>query len=129
MVYAAPGEKIYNVIKTHNYKVIPIFSTIGGFFCTLCWVMYGIYQNDYKIYAIQDRFDICEKSHDIEEMKRTVEKLDAINMRDNNGKERALTRFRILIAAYEGNERYVRILLDNLQEKKLRLNANMLQKK
>ncbi len=51
LVYAAPGEKIYNVIKTHNYKVIPIFSTIGGFFCTLCWVMYGIYQNDYKIYA------------------------------------------------------------------------------
>ena len=26
LVYAAPGEKIYNVIKTHNYKVLHLIS-------------------------------------------------------------------------------------------------------
>lgn len=89
----------------------------------------AIDESDYKIYAIQDRFDICEKARNITEMKITVEKLVAINMRDSNGKERALTRFQIIIAAYEGDENRVRLLLDSLQERKLRLNANILQKK
>jgi len=51
LVFAAPGEKIIKVIKTYNYQLIPIFSTLGGLFCSLCWAMYGIYQNDYKVYA------------------------------------------------------------------------------
>ena len=49
LMYAAPGEKIYTVCKTGNYKLIPIFSTIGAFVCSACWMMYGIYQNDINI--------------------------------------------------------------------------------
>jgi hypothetical protein len=35
LMYAAPGEKILKVCKTKQYNLIPIFSTIGGFFCSL----------------------------------------------------------------------------------------------
>jgi solute carrier family 50 protein (sugar transporter) len=51
LMYAAPGEKITRVIKTQDYKLIPIFSTIGGLFCSLCWLIYGIYQKDWKLYV------------------------------------------------------------------------------
>lgn len=51
LMYAAPGEKIYKVITTKEYKLIPIFSTIGGLACSLCWLMYGIYQEDWKLYV------------------------------------------------------------------------------
>lgn len=46
LMYAAPGEKIVTVCKTGNYKLIPIWSTIGGTACSACWLMYGIYQQD-----------------------------------------------------------------------------------
>ena len=46
LMYAAPGEKIIRVCKTKQYNLIPIFSTIGGFFCSLCWLMFGIYKGD-----------------------------------------------------------------------------------
>lgn len=46
LMYAAPGEKIFRVFKTRQYNLIPIFSTIGGFFCSLCWLMFGIYKED-----------------------------------------------------------------------------------
>ena len=51
LVFAAPLEKLYRVIKTYEYQLIPIFSTLGAFCCSLCWTMYGVYQKDYKIYA------------------------------------------------------------------------------
>ena len=51
LMYAAPGEKIYRVITTKDYKLIPIFSTMGGFACSLCWLMYCIYQKDWKLYV------------------------------------------------------------------------------
>ena len=51
LVFAAPLEKLYRVIKTYEYQLIPIFSTLGAFCCSLCWTMYGIYQKDYKIYT------------------------------------------------------------------------------
>ena len=51
LMYAAPGEKIYRVITSKNYKLIPIFSTMGGLSCSLCWLMYGIYQKDWKLYV------------------------------------------------------------------------------
>ena len=40
-MYAATGEKIYRVFKTKNYKLMPIFSIIGAFLCTGCWIIYG----------------------------------------------------------------------------------------
>lgn len=46
LMYAAPGEKIYRVIKTGDYNLIPIFSTIGGTLCSACWLMFGVYQSD-----------------------------------------------------------------------------------
>ena len=41
LMYAAPGEKMYQVVKTGNYKLIPIFSLMGGMACSTCWMMYG----------------------------------------------------------------------------------------
>ena len=49
LMFVAPGEKIFRVCKTKNYNLIPIFSTIGGFFCSLCWFMFGVYKNDKKL--------------------------------------------------------------------------------
>ena len=46
LMYAAPGEKIIRICKTKQYNLIPIFSTIGGFFCSLCWLMFGIIKGD-----------------------------------------------------------------------------------
>ena len=40
-MYAATGEKIYRVFKTKNYKLMPIYSIIGAFLCTACWIIYG----------------------------------------------------------------------------------------
>ena len=49
LMFAAPGEKMFRVCKTKQYDLIPIFSTIGGFFCSLCWLMYGVYKGDLKL--------------------------------------------------------------------------------
>ena len=49
LMYAAPGEKIIKVCRTKQYNLIPIFSTIGGFFCSLCWLMFGIYKVDFNM--------------------------------------------------------------------------------
>ena len=40
LMYASPGEKIITVCRTGNYKLIPIWSTIGGAACSSwnsCW--------------------------------------------------------------------------------------------
>lgn len=49
VMYAAPGEKIVRVFKTGNYQLIPIFSSIGGFACSMSWFMYGVYLWDKNI--------------------------------------------------------------------------------
>ena len=49
LMYAAPGEKIYQVINTKNYRLIPIFSVIGGFAASFCWLIYGLFQKDLNI--------------------------------------------------------------------------------
>ena len=49
LMYAAPGEKIFKVITTKDYKLIPIFSTAGGFACSLCWFMYGFISADINL--------------------------------------------------------------------------------
>lgn len=50
LMYAAPGEKMYTVCKTGNYKLIPIWSTIGAAACSGCWFIYGLVVKD--IYVI-----------------------------------------------------------------------------
>ena len=42
LMYAATGEKIYRVIKTKNYQLMPIFSIIGAFLSSLCWLIYAL---------------------------------------------------------------------------------------
>ena len=49
LMYAAPGEKIYQVCKTNKYDLIPIFSTIGGLACSTSWMLYGFYQGDFLL--------------------------------------------------------------------------------
>lgn len=50
LMYAAPLEKIVRVFRTSNYKLIPIFSSIGGALCSLCWLVYGIVINNLNTY-------------------------------------------------------------------------------
>ncbi|WHE86434.1 toll/interleukin-1 receptor domain-containing protein [Lachnoanaerobaculum gingivalis] len=83
----------------------------------------------YKIYAIQDRFDICEKARDISEMKKTIEILESTDMPDSYGKERAMRRFRILLAAYKGEEETALSLIKDPENNKIRLNSDVLLKK
>ena len=49
LMFAAPGEKIFQVFKNGKFELIPIFSSIGGFACSLCWLLFGIYQKDLNI--------------------------------------------------------------------------------
>ena len=49
LMYASPGEKMITVCKTGNYNLIPIWSTIGGTACSACWLIYGIYLNDWNV--------------------------------------------------------------------------------
>ena len=46
LMYASPGEKIFTIIKTGNYQLIPIFSCFGGFACSFCWLIFGIKKED-----------------------------------------------------------------------------------
>ena len=48
LMYASPGEKMFTVCKTGNYKLIPIWSTLGGTACSACWMIYGIYFVDWN---------------------------------------------------------------------------------
>jgi len=43
IMYAAPGQKIFEVFKTEKYELIPIESSIIGFLCSTCWFIYGAY--------------------------------------------------------------------------------------
>ena len=43
LMYAAPGEKMITVIQTKNKELLPIYSSITGLACSLCWFMYGCY--------------------------------------------------------------------------------------
>lgn len=51
LIYAAPGEKLWTVIKTGNYNLIPIYSTLAGIVSSVSWMIYGIYLNDWRIYV------------------------------------------------------------------------------
>ena len=58
LMYAAPGEKIYQICKGASYTLIPIWSTIGGTACSACWMCYGIYQQD-KIVIIPNALGVA----------------------------------------------------------------------
>ena len=48
LMYASPGEKMITIFRTGNYKLIPIWSTLGGIACSGCWMIYGIYLVDWN---------------------------------------------------------------------------------
>ena len=48
MQYAAPGQSIISVIKTGNYNLIPITTTIVGVFCSSSWLGFGVIQNNFN---------------------------------------------------------------------------------
>jgi uncharacterized protein with PQ loop repeat len=49
LMCAGTLEKFVRVIKTHNYNLIPIFSSIIMFFNNVCWVIYGFGYEDINI--------------------------------------------------------------------------------
>lgn len=51
LMYASLGVKIPQVKKTRNYKLIPIFSTIGGIVNSFCWLIYGILDKKWEFYV------------------------------------------------------------------------------
>lgn len=42
IMYASPGQKIFEVIRSKDYKLIPIVNTIVGLLCSLSWLLYGV---------------------------------------------------------------------------------------
>lgn len=46
VMYAAPGEKMFTVYKTNNYQLLPVASSIAGFFCSMSWLIYGIIESE-----------------------------------------------------------------------------------
>lgn len=49
LMFAAPGEKIFQVLKTNNLNILPIYSSICGTLCSSFWGVYGLAISDLKI--------------------------------------------------------------------------------
>ncbi len=45
LMYAAPSQRIFNLFKTGNCKVIPIEITIIALLNSSCWLLYGLLSN------------------------------------------------------------------------------------
>ena len=48
-LYASPGAKIYEVCKTGNYDLIPIYSCIVSVFNCISWFIHGLFLEDINI--------------------------------------------------------------------------------
>ena len=81
------------------------------------------------IYALQDKFDICEKLHELDEMEKVIEEISKLNMGDSYGKERALYKEKILYAAYRKDENEIQKLKNEVCNKNIRINMDILQRK
>ena len=46
--FAAPGQSILTVIKTGNYSLIPIVSTMVGVLVSFCWLCFGLIQQNWN---------------------------------------------------------------------------------
>lgn len=86
-------------------------------------------ESDTPIYALQDKFDICEKLHELEEMEKVIEAIADLKMGDSYGKERALYRGKVLYAAYRKDDAKIKKLMNELSNKNLRINKDILQRK
>ena len=81
------------------------------------------------IYALQDKFDICEKLHELEEMEKVIEEISDLKMGDSYGKERALYREKLLYAAYKKDDIEINKLKTEIINKNIRINMDILQRK
>lgn len=81
------------------------------------------------IYALQDKFDICEKLHELEEMEKVIKELCDLNVGDSYGKERALYREKLLYAAYRKDDTELNKLKNEINNKNIRINMDILQRK
>ena len=88
-----------------------------------------IEESSNPIYALQDKFDICERLHEFGEMERVIEELSNLKMRDLYGKERALYREKVLYAAYKKDNNEIEKLKTEILNKNVRINMDILQRK
>lgn len=88
-----------------------------------------IEESSTPIYALQDKFDICERLHELKEMENVIEQIDSLNMRDSYGKERALYRGKVLYAAYRKDDAEINKLKNEISNKSIRINMDILERK
>lgn len=50
LMFAAPGEKIFQVLKSNDYNILPIYSSICGTCCSSFWGLYGLIVLDWNIF-------------------------------------------------------------------------------
>ena len=81
------------------------------------------------IYALQDKFDICEKLLDISEMEKVIEEISNLKMGDSYGKDRSLYRAKLLYAAYKKDNLEIDELKKEIDVKGIRINVDIIQKK
>lgn len=81
------------------------------------------------IYALQDKFDICERLHELTEMEKVINEIESLSMGDSYGKERALFRVKMLYAAYRKDSREVGRLKQELDNKNIKMNMDILERK
>ena len=88
-----------------------------------------IEESSNPIYALQDKFDICERIHDLKEMKKVIEETSDLKMRDSYGKDRALYREKVLYAAYKKDNNEIKKLESEIINNNIRINMEILHKK
>ncbi len=81
------------------------------------------------IYALQDKFDICDRLHELKEMKNVIFEIENLKMNDIYGKERSLLRAKILYAAYSKDYKEVDKLKKEIRDKNVRIHIDNLNKK
>lgn len=88
-----------------------------------------IAESSNPIYALQDKFDICERLHELDEMKKVIDQISRVKMRDSYGKERALYRSKLLYAAYRKDEDKIKELQNEIKNRNVRVTMDILERK
>ena len=89
----------------------------------------AIEESNYPIYALQDKFDICEHSRSFADMEVVIDQMAQLKMRDSHGKDRALYRIKVLYAALKKDNGEVERLLTEIDSKGIRINLEILKRK
>ena len=46
IIYITPGQRLFQVIRTLNYKLIPIWTSVIGLIASFGWVVFGAVKRD-----------------------------------------------------------------------------------